>query len=136
VHPPRLLPAVPLQGATVSTVLQHPLVISQSDMEFRVFFYAFSFPPEVGLAPMQGKPPAPTHPFLSLTTSVTLPNRDCTVLLHCRTKPIVESCKNVRFGCLAGRGAEYAGFGAQLVGAGMSPLHNFWSHVYDFTPGA
>lgn len=57
--------------------------------------------------------------------------KDCSILLHCRTKPIIESSSELRFGCYSWR---YKGLQQQLEAAKMSVLHNFWSYVYDFTP--
>jgi protein XRP2 len=53
------------------------------------------------------------------------------VLLHCRTRPIVETSRAVAFGCYA---QGYAGLAAQLAAVKLSPLHNFWSAVFDFSP--
>ena len=53
------------------------------------------------------------------------------IALHCRTRPIIESSSGVRFACWA---TAHAALPAQLAAAGLSPFHNFWSRVYDFTP--
>ncbi len=37
------------------------------------------------------------------------------------------------FACAA---LPYAGLAAQLAACKLSPLHNFWSHIFDFTPAA
>lgn len=56
---------------------------------------------------------------------------DCDILLLCRTRPIVETSRNIAFGCYA---TPYAGLAQQLAAVQLSPLHNFWSDVYDFNP--
>jgi protein XRP2 len=58
--------------------------------------------------------------------------RDSALALLCRSRPIVEASCGLRLACYD---LQYAGLGAQLQQQRMSPLHNFWSHVYDFTPG-
>lgn len=58
---------------------------------------------------------------------------DCNLLLLCRTRPIIESSSGMAFGCFD---APYAGLAAQMAAAGLSPFHNFWSNVFDFTPAA
>lgn len=62
--------------------------------------------------------------------------RDCTdldLLLHCRTRPIIESSVQLRFGCFD---YAYRDLPAHMASAKLSYLHNFWSDVYDFTPPA
>eukprot|EP00892_Ulva_mutabilis_P008226 jgi/Ulvmu1/5776/UM025_0030.1 len=54
-----------------------------------------------------------------------------TLALHCRTRPIIESSSGLRFACWD---TAHAALPAQLTAAGLSPFHNFWSRVYDFTP--
>jgi protein XRP2 len=51
--------------------------------------------------------------------------------LFCATRPIIESSRGLRLACLS---LDYAGLAEQLEAAGLSPLRNFWSAVYDFTP--
>jgi len=51
--------------------------------------------------------------------------------LFCATRPIIESSRGLRLACLS---LDYAGLAEQLQAAGLSPLRNFWSAVYDFTP--
>jgi hypothetical protein len=58
---------------------------------------------------------------------------DCNLLLLCRTRPIVESSSGMGFGCYD---APYEGLAAQMSAAQLSPFHNFWSDVFDFTPAA
>lgn len=56
---------------------------------------------------------------------------DSTLALLCRSRPIVESSSRLRLACFS---MQYSGLAAQLEQQRMSPFHNFWSHVYDFTP--
>lgn len=58
---------------------------------------------------------------------------DCTLALLCRSRPIVESSSRLRISCYS---LQYSGLAAQLQQHRMSPFHNFWSHVYDFTPAS
>lgn len=51
-------------------------------------------------------------------------------MLLCRTPPIIESSTGLRFCCW---NVGYAGLAAQLEAAGLSPFHNFWGHVHDFS---
>jgi len=60
-------------------------------------------------------------------------SRDCSgmdVALHCRSKPVLESCREMRFGCCD---VEYPEMGDHMRAAGLDILHNFWPSVYDFT---
>lgn len=57
----------------------------------------------------------------------------CNLLLLVRTRPIIESSSSMAFGCYD---LPYAGLGAQMAAAQLSPFHNFWSSVFDFTPAA
>ena len=54
-------------------------------------------------------------------------------LLYCQTEPVIESSKNVSFGCFA---FAYMPLASQFVAAKLSPWDNRWSEVYDFTPNA
>jgi hypothetical protein len=54
-------------------------------------------------------------------------------LLYCQTEPVIESSKNVSFGCFA---FAYLPLASQFVAAKLSPWDNRWSEVYDFTPNA
>jgi hypothetical protein len=57
--------------------------------------------------------------------------RDCSVLLRSRTRPIIESSTGIALGCYC---TPYAGVAKQMAAVQLSPLHNFWSDVFDFTP--
>ncbi|XP_075731559.1 protein XRP2 [Rhipicephalus microplus] len=60
--------------------------------------------------------------------------RDCSAVdswLCCSTQPSIESCSEMRFGCLT---MEFEQFSEQLQKAQLSPFNNHWSEVYDFTP--
>ena len=68
-------------------------------------------------------PPMPYHlPHATWDPTKTLPSHS--------TQPAIESCSSVRFGCLD---AEYPGMADHLKSAGLDPLRNFWSLVFDFT---
>ncbi|KAG2483533.1 hypothetical protein HYH03_017638 [Edaphochlamys debaryana] len=56
---------------------------------------------------------------------------DCSVALYCRTRPIVEASYNMSFGCFD---MPYTAMEGHLRAAKLSPLHNYWWHIYDFTP--
>ncbi|PNH10117.1 Protein XRP2 [Tetrabaena socialis] len=55
---------------------------------------------------------------------------DCRVALLCRTRPIVESSSGMLFTCFD---MPYPQLAAHMVSAKLSPFHNFWWHVFDFT---
>ncbi|CAG0915529.1 unnamed protein product [Notodromas monacha] len=60
--------------------------------------------------------------------------RDCScldIMLHCATQPIIESSKNVRFGCYQ---YFYNGLPEQFSKAGLNFFNNQWWNVHDFTP--
>jgi hypothetical protein len=57
--------------------------------------------------------------------------KDCSVLLRSRTRPIIESSTGIALGCYC---TPYAGLAQQMAAVQLSPLHNFWSDVFDFTP--
>jgi protein XRP2 len=52
-------------------------------------------------------------------------------LLYCQTEPVIESSKNVSFGCFS---FSYLPLASQFVATKLSPWDNRWSEVYDFTP--
>ncbi len=54
----------------------------------------------------------------------------CDTLLMCTTAPVVESSKEMRFGCWR---TQYFDLKEQLDGAGLDVYQNKWSEVYDFT---
>ncbi|GFR40821.1 hypothetical protein Agub_g1444 [Astrephomene gubernaculifera] len=56
---------------------------------------------------------------------------DCRISLHCRTKPVVESSTNVGFACFD---LPYPELADHMRQAKLGLFHNFWWHVYDFTP--
>lgn len=55
------------------------------------------------------------------------------ILLHCTTKPSIESSKNMQFGCFQ---FNYKGLLDQFKVAKLNVFKNEWSSVYDFTPSA
>jgi Tubulin binding cofactor C len=55
----------------------------------------------------------------------------CDLLLRCRTRPVIEASGELRIGCWA---HPYSGLAGQMAAAGLSPWHNFWSDIHDFTP--
>jgi hypothetical protein len=54
-------------------------------------------------------------------------------LLYCQTEPVIESSKDVSFGCFS---FAYLPLASQFVAAKLSPWDNRWSEVYDFTPNS
>jgi hypothetical protein len=65
-----------------------------------------------------------------------LRTRDCVdidVALFCRTRPVIEASVDMRFACYD---LNYEALAPQMKAAKLDVLHNFWSHVYDFTPKA
>jgi hypothetical protein len=56
---------------------------------------------------------------------------DCDTLLFASTAPVVESSKNMRFGCFR---FFYFNLAQQFKSVNMSVYDNKWSEVYDFTP--
>ena len=56
---------------------------------------------------------------------------DCDTLLFASTAPVVESSKNMRFGCFR---FFYFNLAQQFKSVKMSVYDNKWSEVYDFTP--
>jgi protein XRP2 len=58
---------------------------------------------------------------------------NCDTLLFASTAPVVESSKNMRFGCFR---FFYFNLAHQFKAVKMSVYDNKWSEVYDFTPSA
>jgi hypothetical protein len=54
------------------------------------------------------------------------------IALHCRTKPIIESSSALKLCCWQ---LKYKHLKEQMLAAGLSPFHNFWSDTHDFTSG-
>lgn len=62
-----------------------------------------------------------------------LRTRDCTgcdLLLHCRTRPVIEESKSMNFGCYD---LYFPLLPEFMSKAKLSVWHNFWSYIYDFT---
>ncbi|CAG9466570.1 unnamed protein product [Pedinophyceae sp. YPF-701] len=59
--------------------------------------------------------------------------QECTILLHCRSRPIIETSRRLRIGCAD---AEFGALRTTMNRCGLDPLHNFWSHVHDYSPAA
>ncbi|KAL4494575.1 hypothetical protein ABPG72_004477 [Tetrahymena utriculariae] len=60
-------------------------------------------------------------------------SRDCQnikTLLYCQSQPIIESCKNMQFGCFY---FAYPQLNQQFKDCGINPWTNNWSDIYDFT---
>jgi Tubulin binding cofactor C len=53
-------------------------------------------------------------------------------MLHCGTVPIIESSSNLGFCCL---NVAVDGLQQRMDRAKLSVFHNYWSEVWDFTPG-
>ena len=65
-----------------------------------------------------------------------LRTRDCTnndMLLFCGTEPVIEKTKKLRLGCFRG---TYFGLEKHLETCALTPFHNCWKAVHDFTPGS
>ena len=56
----------------------------------------------------------------------------CRVKLFCATRPIIESSSRVEFGRYD---FNYQSLGMHMRNTKLSPYKNFWSYIYDFTPG-
>ena len=54
------------------------------------------------------------------------------ILLYCGTEPVIEKTKKLRLGCFQG---NYFDLNKQLDTCALSPYHNLWHQVHDFTPG-
>jgi len=57
----------------------------------------------------------------------------CDLALFAQSRPIVESSKDMRFGCYD---FSYAGLREHFAASNLTPWTNHWSLVHDFTPGA
>jgi len=57
----------------------------------------------------------------------------CEVLLYCLTEPVIESSKDIRFGCFY---FAYDHLAEQFQNAQLSLYHNMWSYIYDFNSNA
>ena len=55
----------------------------------------------------------------------------CKIKLLCSTRPVIESSKDMAFGCFD---CDYAGLASQLKKARLPIFCNYWSSIYDFTP--
>ena len=55
----------------------------------------------------------------------------CNIKLFCSTRPVIESSKNMGFGCFD---CDYKGLSHQLKSGHLSKFCNYWSSIYDFTP--
>eukprot|EP00672_Neobodo_designis_P004808 CAMPEP_0174855988 /NCGR_PEP_ID=MMETSP1114-20130205/34772_1 /TAXON_ID=312471 /ORGANISM="Neobodo designis, Strain CCAP 1951/1" /LENGTH=372 /DNA_ID=CAMNT_0016090763 /DNA_START=128 /DNA_END=1246 /DNA_ORIENTATION=+ len=58
--------------------------------------------------------------------------RDTDMALHTRSRPVIESSKNIGIGCFAG--PQYLDLRWQLARASLSVYDNIYSAVHDFTP--
>eukprot|EP00198_Chlamydomonas_reinhardtii_P003849 XP_001693185.1 predicted protein [Chlamydomonas reinhardtii] len=58
---------------------------------------------------------------------------NCRLALYCRTRPIVESSSNMQFTCFD---MSYPQLADHMKHSKLSAFHNFWWHIYDFTPKA
>ncbi|KAG2444217.1 hypothetical protein HYH02_009155 [Chlamydomonas schloesseri] len=56
---------------------------------------------------------------------------NCRLALYCRTRPIVESSSNMQFTCFD---MSYPQLAEHMKHSKLSAFHNFWWHIYDFTP--
>ncbi|PNW85778.1 hypothetical protein CHLRE_03g205750v5 [Chlamydomonas reinhardtii] len=56
---------------------------------------------------------------------------NCRLALYCRTRPIVESSSNMQFTCFD---MSYPQLADHMKHSKLSAFHNFWWHIYDFTP--
>jgi hypothetical protein len=54
------------------------------------------------------------------------------IALFCRSRPVIESSRNVGIGCFAG--PQYLDLRWQLARAQLSIWNNLWHNVHDFTP--
>mmetsp|Transcript_3873 Transcript_3873/g.7236 ORF Transcript_3873/g.7236 Transcript_3873/m.7236 type:complete len:368 (+) Transcript_3873:181-1284(+) len=55
---------------------------------------------------------------------------DCDFSLYCATRPIIESSKRLRFGCID---YHYEGLEEGMKACQLSKFTNYWSHIHDFT---
>jgi len=56
--------------------------------------------------------------------------RDIDIYLHIKTQPSIESSMNMRFSCLS---VAYPQLLDQFKKTSLSPYHNIWYQIYDFT---
>eukprot|EP00854_Cymbomonas_tetramitiformis_P009976 gene9976-11812_t len=56
---------------------------------------------------------------------------DCDTMLYCCTRPVIETSKKMRFGCMD---FHYNGMEEQMAAAQLSKFTNYWSYIHDFTP--
>ena len=78
--------------------------------------------------------------------------RKCSVFLHCKTQPVIESCHKLKFNCYQAFYPELRGVltcrhgpglslnnllssspSDQFLSADLHPFHNQWSLLHDFT---
>lgn len=57
--------------------------------------------------------------------------KSCQISLLCRTRPVVESSTNLGFGCYD---LDFKQLDGLMQKVKLGPFHNFWSHIFDFTP--
>ena len=55
---------------------------------------------------------------------------NCTIYLYCKTEPIIESSEGMKFGPFNG---AYPGHEKAMRDANLTPNHNVWHAVYDFS---
>ena len=53
------------------------------------------------------------------------------ISLHCATRPVIETSKNLRFGCYD---FNYSGLGEHLAACSISVYANHYSYIHDFNP--
>mmetsp|Transcript_20303 Transcript_20303/g.24280 ORF Transcript_20303/g.24280 Transcript_20303/m.24280 type:complete len:355 (+) Transcript_20303:273-1337(+) len=53
------------------------------------------------------------------------------IMLYCLTRPVIETSKRLRFGCLE---YHYDALESQMTATQFSKYTNFWSYIHDFTP--
>jgi len=58
--------------------------------------------------------------------------KDNDLLLYCGTEPVIEKTKQLRLGCYRG---SYFELEKHFELCALSPFHNRWHDVHDFTPG-
>lgn len=56
--------------------------------------------------------------------------KKCTIYLHCKSQPVIESSHKIKFGCFQG---YYPTLRDQFQSADLDPFHNQWSHIHNFT---
>jgi len=55
---------------------------------------------------------------------------DCDFQLYCATRPVIETSKRLRFGCID---FTYEGEEKHMAATKMSKFTNYWSNIHDFT---